>query len=252
MADIIKKMMVKKIEQKAILSVVFLVFIFLFLNILYIYFVLIPHEQSLSLNLPHQIHLQDQKYHIKYCKLSNIRHYVFDAAIASQDRRFYSNWGIDLIGTARAIIMSVITGRRQGASTITEQLAKNAYFQDKDTLKTDIETKILSLFITNDFSKKYILEMYLNDIYFGKNAYGIYNASTIYFHTTPRSLSLDQAAYLVGIINAPSYFVSHSSDAISEADIILQQMYQNDYITYPQMIKAKNSLNTYIIKTIPS
>ncbi len=201
-----------------------------------------PKEQQLARNLPSQLQKQNQKFSVKYTKINFISPFVQKAAVASQDRRFYYNWGIDLVGTTRAIFMTITTGKRQGASTIPEQLGKNAFFQDTDNLNTDIQTKLLAPFITFYYPKQYILEMYLNDIYFGKNAYGIYNASQIYFHTTPDKLSLSQSAYLIGLINAPSYLSAHKNEAVFQAQLVLEEMQKDKYITPAQEQEAKKNL----------
>ncbi len=208
-----------------------------------LFFVIVfPTEQKLAVQLPDQISKQEKIYHITYVKFTMINPYVIDAAIASQDRRFYNNLGVDLVGTVRALYYTAVSGQRQGASTITEQLAKNVYYHDKDTPETDIQTKLLAPFITLLYSKQYILEMYLNDIYFGKQAYGIYNASMTFFKTSPKDLSLSQSAYLMGLINVPSYFSSHTEQAIQEADIVLEQMQSEGYITPAQVKTAETKL----------
>ena len=98
--------------------------------------------------LPLRVGSFTKKHNEVYTPLGKIPTYTRNAAISSQDKRFYTNLGIDLIGTGRALLYSVISHQRQGASTITEQLAKNAYFHDTDNFATDIETKLYALFIT--------------------------------------------------------------------------------------------------------
>jgi Transglycosylase len=217
--------------------------IFLGLSLLFIVFIF-PNEQKLAGQLPGQLQKQDVKFSVHYVKIKDISPLIQKAAIASQDRRFYNNWGIDLVGTARAIYMTVVTGKRQGASTIPEQLAKNAFLADKDTLTTDVQSKLLAPFITFGYPKQYILEMYLNGIYFGRNAYGIYNASQTYFHTTPDKVTLSQAAYLIGLINAPSYLANHNKDAIYQAQLVLDEMKKNNYISDSQEQVAEKSLQS--------
>ncbi len=215
----------------------------LLLLMLILFFLLIyPRDLTLAQQLPKTLSLQYKQHKVHYENIHNINKYIQEAAISSQDKRFYTNQGIDVISTMRALLMTIVTGKRQGASTIPEQLVKNAYYHDKDTLITDIETKILAPFVIARYSKASILEMYLNDIYYGKNAYGIFNASNIYFHTTPKNVSLAQSAYLLGLINAPSYFGDHQKSAIEEAILVLGEMKRDHYISNSQMTAAETTL----------
>ncbi len=201
-----------------------------------------PPALLLIKQLPHYMNKQTETQRIVYTKLPDISIYVQQAAIVSQDRRFYSNVGIDLRGTVRAILFSILNRRRQGASTITEQFAKNIYFNDRDSLKTDIATKILALYLTHFYPKQKILEMYLNIIYFGNDAYGIGQASDIYFHTDPKTLTVSESAYLIGLINKPSYLSNHHTEALTEAKIIIGQMLSQNDITKLQYSLASAEL----------
>ena len=178
-----------------------------------------------------------------YTQLGNISPYIQEAAISSQDERFYSNSGIDLKGTARALFYTFVRGQRQGASTLTEQLAKNVYFEDVDSLKTDLATKVLAVFITLRYSKKTILELYLNEVIYGPSARGIGKASETYFGVAPNHVTLAQAAYLVGLLNAPGYFADHPNRAVREAKIVLGTMERDKYITPTQRNAASAELD---------
>ncbi len=178
-----------------------------------------------------------------YTQLGNISPYIQEAAISSQDERFYSNSGIDLKGTARALFYTFVRGQRQGASTLTEQLAKNVYFEDVDSLKTDLATKVLAVFITLRYSKKTILELYLNEVIYGPSARGIGKASETYFGVAPNHVTLAQAAYLVGLLNAPGYFADHPDRAVREAKIVLGTMERDKYITPTQRNAASAELD---------
>ncbi len=176
-----------------------------------------------------------EKYHSLYVPINAINQNLSNAVIASQDKRFYQNSGIDMRGTIRALYYTIFNGQRQGASTITEQLAKNVFFQDHDSLRSDIETKTMALLITKKYSKDKILEMYFNDIYYGNGAYGLATASKSYFKTSPQLLTLGQSAFLAALINAPSYYATHHAEATNRAAIILNQMKQNNFITQNQL-----------------
>ena len=188
-------------------------------------------------DLSQRVSAKLDRYQGAYVSLSKVNPFVVRAAIASQDDRFFLNPGVDPLSTARAIFQTLRTGNRQGASTITEQLAKNAYYHDIDTLKTDIETKWLAILITFRYPKDKIVELYLNDIYYGHGAYGIAQASKKYFNLDPSQLSLWQSAYLIGLINAPGYLDIHPEEATQEAKLVLQSMVRNNFIS-PQLANA--------------
>ncbi len=217
----------------------------LFLGAVAFFLALFPRESRLAKQLPLAISSLNQKDNVQSVKLNNINPFIQEAAIASQDEHFYNNWGVDFAGTIRAIAMTISTGQRQGASTITEQLGKNAYFKDRDNLVTDIDTKLLAPFITLNFPKETILEMYLNSIYFGKNAYGIYNASKTYFNTTPDKVTLAQAAFMIGLIDAPSYFAADKKAAIVQAQIVLGEMARDKFISVSQEDEAEKMLQKF-------
>ena len=202
------------------------------------YFFAYSWAERIAKNLPSDVKSKVKSERIDYVNLAQINPYVPEAAISSQDERFYQNWGVDLEGTVRAVYFSLVSKTRQGASTITEQLAKNIYYSDQDTPLTDIKTKILALYITNKFSKQSILEWYLNIIYFGKHSYGIGAASNAIFNKSPKDLSLGESAYLIGLTNLPGFYETHHSNAILEAKVILGSMVRNGYIS---QVDADNS-----------
>ncbi len=233
--------MKKKISFLRILSI-FLLTIFI-ASVVAFYIFIIPPTTALTNQLPHRFQTQIDKFHIHYVPSDKISQNVKNAAIASQDKRFYTDPGIDPAGTVRALFYTITSGKRQGASTITEQLAKNLYSDNTDNWRTDIKSKILALFITQKYTKDQILTIYLNAIYYGKQNYGIYNAAGSYFHTTPDKISLAQAAYLLALINAPSYLSSHHDKTITEAKAILSEMENNNFITSGEKSRAKAELS---------
>ncbi len=237
--------MSKYIKKILIVSIVLLIIIITIDS--YIYLILQPSIEAKLQTMPLSVRQQLTQHHAIYVSLNKISKYVPLAAIASQDERFYTNPGVDLEGTLRAIFYTLTNQQRQGASTITEQLAKNVYFNDQDNLQTDILTKLYALFITEKFTKQQILEMYLNEIYFGKLAYGINAAAQTYFSTSASNLSLVQSAYLLGLINAPSYFAIHKAQAKSEAALVLKEMRSENYISTTQLDRNEASLHN--IKT---
>lgn len=233
----------KKFTGPAIKTIMIIFAIFIVLLIFTIIYIS-PKIDSFISTMPAKINSELKQNNGTYSALSGISIYTQEAAIASQDERFYKNWGVDLKGTVRAVYYSIVSGKRQGASTITEQLAKNVYYNDKDNLTTDIETKILALYITKNYSKQKILEMYLNEIYFGKLSYGITSAAKNYFDTTPAKLNISQSAYLLGLIDAPSYLQNHPQQASAEAGLVLGEIQKLNYITGTQEQKAEDSINS--------
>ena len=129
------------------------------------------------------------------------------AAVAVEDRRFYSHFGIDLIGIARAAVVNIKAGRLvQGGSTITQQVAKNLFLTSAKTLRRKVQEVLLTLWLEQHFSKQEILEIWLNRVYLGSGAWGVDAAARLYFGHAARDLSLWQAAVIAGLPQAPSRF----------------------------------------------
>jgi penicillin-binding protein 1A len=131
--------------------------------------------------------------------------YVPKAFIAIEDRRFYEHYGVDPWGIARAAIANILhRGVAQGASTITQQLAKNLFLTQERTVHRKLQEMLLALWLERKFTKTQILELYLNRVYFGSGAYGIEQASQRYFGKSAREISLPEAALLAGLVKSPS------------------------------------------------
>jgi membrane peptidoglycan carboxypeptidase len=195
-------------------------------------------------DMSQRVHQTLASVHAPYTPLARISPYAQEGVIASQDKRFYGNMGVDALAMARAALHTALSARREGASTITEQLAKNVYFQDVDSFQTDIATKFLALLITLRYPKRTILELYLNEVIFGPDARGLGEASRLYFGVAPDRITLAQAAYLIGLINAPGYYASHPHAATEEAVIILEMMSRNNYITVGQQTAAQAAIHS--------
>ncbi|MCW3837186.1 transglycosylase domain-containing protein [Sphingomonas canadensis] len=130
--------------------------------------------------------------------------YVTGAFVAIEDRRFYSHWGVDPRGVARAVVNNLTGGRQQGGSTITQQLAKNAFLDSSRTFTRKAQEAMISVWLEAWLSKDEILSRYLSNVYFGDNVYGLSAAAQHYFSTTPEKLTLSQATLLAGLVQAPS------------------------------------------------
>lgn len=137
--------------------------------------------------------------------LSDMSPYIPQAVIAIEDRRFYSHFGIDPIGLARAMYSNLVAGRTvQGGSTLTQQLAKNLFLSPDRTLERKVQEVLLAFWLEHNFTKDQILEMYLNRVYFGSGAYGVEAASRRYFQKPAQEVNLAEAALLAGLLKAPS------------------------------------------------
>lgn len=140
-----------------------------------------------------------------YVQLEGISPYVVQALTATEDSRFFDHSGVDAWGIARAAIQNLRGGEiEQGASTLTMQLTRNLFLTDERTVWRKVQEAVLAWRIESRFPKDHILEMYLNEVYFGSGAYGIQAASSRYFAKTPKDLTPAQAAMLVGLLQAPS------------------------------------------------
>lgn len=131
--------------------------------------------------------------------------HVAQAFIAIEDRRFYSHWGVDPRGIARAMFHNVSSGGgSQGGSTITQQLAKNAFLNSRRTFGRKAQEVLIAFWLEGWLTKDEILSRYLSNVYFGDNVYGLRAAAQHYFSTSPEHLTLSQATLLAGLVKAPS------------------------------------------------
>lgn len=165
-----------------------------------------------------------------------------NAFIAAEDVRFYQHAGIDPRGILRAVWTNVTNqGVAEGGSTITQQLAKNALLTQERTLKRKIQEAFLALQLERQYSKKEILEMYLNQIYFGQGAYGVESASLVYFDKHVDKLSLAECAMLAGLPKSPNYYspFNNLKAAKERQEIVLDQMEKYNLISSAEAKKAK-------------
>jgi membrane peptidoglycan carboxypeptidase len=149
--------------------------------------------------------------------LADVPKVMQDAAVAAEDRTFWTNKGIDPKGIIRAAFSNAKGGATQGASTITQQYVKILYLSQERTIKRKIKEAFLSLKIQQQQSKSQILEGYLNTIYFGRGAYGIQAAANAYFGIPAKQLDASQSAMLAAILNSPNYLSPDRSDASRQA-----------------------------------
>ncbi len=173
--------------------------------------------------------------------LKDMPSYVPRAFIAIEDRRFYQHFGVDPYGIARALVTNVLhMGVAQGASTITQQLAKNLFLTQERTIMRKLQEALLALWLEHKFSKAQILEMYLNRVYFGAGAYGVEQAAQRYFDKSARNLSLAEAAMLAGLVKSPSKLAPTRDYKAAEkrARLVLAAMLQQHFITKSNELAA--------------
>ncbi len=166
--------------------------------------------------------------------LRELPYYVPAAFVAIEDRRFYEHFGIDVLGLVSVAIESVQAGEvTRGASTLTQQLAKNLFLTPDQTLERKVQEAMLSLWLEQNYSKDDILELYLNRVFFGHGATGIEAAAQTYFGKSARNLSLGEAALLAGTVQRPSRVNPRSNPeaANARAKLVLQSMAKEGYIS---------------------
>ncbi|MCT8999105.1 transglycosylase domain-containing protein [Chelativorans intermedius] len=167
--------------------------------------------------------------------------YIPQAVIAIEDRRFYSHWGVDPIGLARAMVENLMKGRiAQGGSTITQQLAKNLFLEPDRTIERKVQEVLLALWMEQKYSKNQILEMYLNRVYFGSGAYGVEAAARRYFNKPAHEVTLAEAALLAGLLKAPSRLSPARDPRAAEerAQVVLAAMREQGMIGDSQFAAA--------------
>jgi penicillin-binding protein 1A len=181
--------------------------------------------------------------------LQRISKWMRLATIAIEDRRFYEHSGIDLEGIARALAADVRAGRVvEGGSTITQQLVRNLYISREVTFERKLIEACLAVRLNNKRSKAWILESYLNTVYYGGHAYGVHAASQTYFSKPAWKLTLGQSALLAGLTQAPSVYdpLNKPAAALRRRDQVLQAMLENRDITRRQWAAAVNDRQLHL------
>ena len=167
-----------------------------------------------------------------------------DAFVATEDSRFYSHHGIDPIGILRAIWVNIVhSGVSEGGSTITQQLARNAFLSQDRTFKRKISEAMLAIKIEQHYTKQEILEMYMNQIYFGQGAYGVQSAAHIYFGKDVRDLTLAQCAMLAGLPQSPNYYspFNNLEAGKKRQAVVLGQMVKYGYLSQEKADEAREA-----------
>ena len=186
-----------------------------------------------------------------WASLGDISPYFIKATIAAEDKNFYKHFGFDFLRIVKAMYVNIKTGsKKQGASTITQQYARNLYLSMDKTWSRKIEEAWLSFKMEIDYSKDEILEGYVNTINYGHGNYGIENASQFYFNKNSKDLDLAEASILAGIPKSPSNYspITDLIEAKKRQKIILSMMVKNGFITQKEADDAFNEELTFIGK----
>ena len=184
--------------------------------------------------------------------LKDLPSYVPEAILAIEDKRFFTHFGFDIRGIARALYTNLTSGRKaQGASTITQQVAKNIFLSFDKTITRKVQEALLAIWLERNLSKEQILTLYLNRVYLGSGTYGIDAAAKRYFNRPASELTLYQSAVLSGILKAPSRYnpAQYPLKAEARAKLVLSKMVENGFISKEDMRKALLSAKDKIKRT---
>ncbi len=189
-----------------------------------------------------------------YLPIQAVPKLVKEAFIAAEDKNFYEHPGIDISGIARAALLYVqkfgSNRRPQGASTITQQVAKNFLLSNEVSFERKIKEALLALKIERTYSKEKILELYLNEIYLGSGAYGVAAASLLYFDKSVHELTIAQAAYLAALPKGPNNYnpFRHHDEAVARRNYVLDRMVEDGYVPAAVGDKAKKEPLDVIVR----
>jgi len=179
--------------------------------------------------------------------IDSIPQHLINALIATEDRNFYSHWGVDLIRFGKAMTKNLLTFSREGASTITQQLAKNLYSlkslneNPAETVVRKIREWISSVQIEKNFTKKEILELYLNVSYFGKSAFGVETAANIYFGKRAKELTVPESAMLIALLKSSVNYdpERRMERAVSRRNLVMRNMVDAGFLTESDYLRFK-------------
>lgn len=168
--------------------------------------------------------------------------HVRNAFIAVEDQRFYEHNGIDLKSISRALYKDLLAGGKvEGGSTITQQLAKNTFLSNEKSFFRKTKEAAIAMSLENKYSKNKLLEMYLNQVYFGHGAYGIQSAALYYFNKNASDLTVEEGAMLAGLPKAPTNYspLLHPEQSKERRDTILSLMGDQNYLTSEEVVRAQ-------------
>jgi penicillin-binding protein 1A len=169
---------------------------------------------------------------------------LIKATLATEDRRFYDHFGIDLAGTARALVTNAQAGGvRQGGSSITQQLAKNLFLSNERTIERKVNEAFLAIWLETRLTKNEILKLYLDRAYMGGGTFGVDGAAHFYFNKSVRDVTLAEAAMLAGLFKAPTKFAPHINlpAARARANVVLDNLVDAGFMTEGQVFGARRN-----------
>ncbi len=203
--------------------------------------------------LLYEIHGEEKRTIISYHEIPT---YIQQATIAIEDQSFYTHHAFDWRGFVRAVFVNIIRGRlAQGGSTITQQLARNAFLTSEKTFTRKIKELVLAYWIEKNYSKDQILGLYLNQIPYGSNAYGVEAASQTYFNKSANTLSLAESAVLAALPKGPSYYSpwgKHRDELEARRKNVLEQMFVLGFIDEEEKNRAQQSVVVFADQTLGS
>ena len=170
--------------------------------------------------------------------------HLIKAVLSTEDRRFYEHFGIDLPGTARALVANTKAGGVvQGGSSITQQLAKNLFLSNERTLERKVKEAFLAMWLEARLTKNEILKLYLDRAYMGGGAFGVDAAAQYYFNKSARDVNLSEAAMLAGLFKAPTKFAPHINlpAARARANVVLDNLVEAGFMTEGQVFGARRN-----------
>ncbi len=173
--------------------------------------------------------------------LDQIPPHLIQAVLATEDARFFDHFGVDMIGTARAIVRNARTNSSQGGSSITQQVAKNLFLSPEKTIQRKVHEAFLSMWIEARLTKDEILKLYLDRSYLGGGNYGVEAASQFYFGKSVRDVTISEAAIIAGLFKAPTNYAPHKHPeaARARASVVLFRMLDAGFITQGELLKAQ-------------
>ena len=176
--------------------------------------------------------------------LEDFPDHLIKATLATEDRRFYEHFGIDVAGTFRALLTNVRAGGvQQGGSSITQQLAKNLFLSNERTIERKIKEAFLAIWLETRLTKNEILKLYLDRAYLGGGAFGVDAAAQFYFNKSAKDVTLSEAAMLAGLFKAPARFAPHINlpAARSRANVVLDNLVEAGFMTEGQVFGARRN-----------
>lgn len=184
--------------------------------------------------------------------LEDIPPTMIKAVLATEDARFFDHFGVDIIGTMRAILQNARANNVvQGGSSLTQQVAKNLFLSPEKTIRRKVHEAFLSLWIEARLSKEEILKLYLDRSYLGGGNYGIEAAAQYYFGKSVRDINLSESAMLAGLFKAPTKYAPHQNieNARARANVVLYRMLDTGFITQGELLQARREPAQFVAQT---